>query len=665
METFRKIIYRLVAGMIFVVLCFLLVQGFFTEIKLDGRETLYFVVSNKFIVLTGTVVFILAFALWHRKIKLSDKTMKRLIIAMSVINILFILGSQNIPRSDQGRVIKAASEILQGNYNSFMQGNYMGMYPHQNGQVLFCYFLFKLFGTENFLVFQVINALAVGYSYYFIYRYWKKYTQDGRADEVLLGIFLFFPVTMYVNYVYGMLIGLMLTVCAVLYQQMYFRDRDRKNLVLSVVMVLLANMLKSNYIIFVAGILLLYAADMLFHKEGRKRSGVGIAGLLIGLVLAQGMVSKSLGIITDGASDGIKGMPKMVWIVMGVQHDGKYGWFNEYAGVYEENNYDYEKTQDVCMEDLKEEIQYKLDYPQESVDFFRKKITSIWCEPSFGAFFENRIDFRTVLTHHSRFYNDVFSYTGRMHRLLGLWLKIYQNIVYLGAVLYLVYSRKDYEVARLAGMIIFFGGFLFHLFWEAKSSYAFIYFVLLIPYAVIGLGRCCDKVFDGAKEDGEDRNGMVWLKAVAFCAFVACSSMLAINKDNGNWNMFLGEHLFIDDGYYYLQPESAGGPAEVGGKNKWYLSIDMSDAWQYEFEDMEKEKSIAVVDGEICMLDAGQEEGISKTCGRWRIQRENGAYCIRWWDDMNKVMTYDEGRKTIYISDYQEGNKSQLWELKR
>jgi len=35
--------------------------------------------------------------------------------------------------------------------------------------------------------------------------------------------------------------------------------------------------------------------------------------------------------------------------------------------------------------------------------------------------------------------------------------------------------------------IIFIGGFLFHLVWEAKGQYTVCYFVLLIPYAWMGI----------------------------------------------------------------------------------------------------------------------------------------------------------------------------------
>ena len=44
---------------------------------------------------------------------------------------------------------------------------------------------------------------------------------------------------------------------------------------------------------------------------------------------------------------------------------------------------------------------------------------------------------------------------------------------------------------------IFIGGFIFHLFWEAKGQYTITYFVLLIPYCVKGLMDMTDEIADG------------------------------------------------------------------------------------------------------------------------------------------------------------------------
>jgi len=44
--------------------------------------------------------------------------------------------------------------------------------------------------------------------------------------------------------------------------------------------------------------------------------------------------------------------------------------------------------------------------------------------------------------------------------------------------------------------IVFIGGFLFHLVWEAKGQYSVVYFMLLLPYAYLGMERVADVFLD-------------------------------------------------------------------------------------------------------------------------------------------------------------------------
>ncbi len=74
----------------------------------------------------------------------------------------------------------------------------------------------------------MVNVLAVNCLYFFIYHYWEMYGQERRYDEILVAIGLFFPITLYVNYVYGILIGLVLATSSILWQQIYFRNRSKR-----------------------------------------------------------------------------------------------------------------------------------------------------------------------------------------------------------------------------------------------------------------------------------------------------------------------------------------------------------------------------------------------------------------------------------------------------
>ncbi|MDE6946973.1 MAG: hypothetical protein K2P14_07315, partial [Anaeroplasmataceae bacterium] len=461
MRVFNRISYYFVTGITFLIVFYLLGQSLFTDVRIGQKEIKYFIMSDKLLTLVGMGVFFILFYIWHKYLKLSKKTVKNMIIAMAILNCVFVLTSQNIPRADQQRVLEYAAEMWKGDYTAFQPGNYLDIYPNQNGIVLFCYFLSVIGGGYNFLLFQIVNVLAVSWLYFFIYRYWELYEENGRCDEILIVTGLFFPITLYVNYVYGILTGLVLATGSILWQQIYLKNRSKKSLLLSIIFISLACSMKSNYLVFAIGILLVYLMDIIIHKAAK--SIIGIMGILLGILLINGAVKTGLGIITEGESDGIKGAPHIAYIVMGLNDtEERYGWYNGYVeSVYHKNNNNYERTEKESVEALKKEIRRKLDNIQETKDFFQKKIASVWCESSFGSFYNNRIDYGTMLQGHSYIYNDFFSYTGRFQRIFYSYLEVFQNMVYLGVILYIVCGKKDYNISRIGGVICFLGGCMF------------------------------------------------------------------------------------------------------------------------------------------------------------------------------------------------------------
>lgn len=67
-------------------------------------------------------------------------------------------------------------------------------------------------------------------------------------------------------------------------------------------------------------------------------------------------------------------------------------------------------------------------------------------------------------------------------------MNIYQLLVY-GAVLFLLsVKRKEWrQIDRYILLVGIFGGFLFSILWEAKTRYVFPYFLMVLPYAAVGI----------------------------------------------------------------------------------------------------------------------------------------------------------------------------------
>ena len=65
----------------------------------------------------------------------------------------------------------------------------------------------------------------------------------------------------------------------------------------------------------------------------------------------------------------------------------------------------------------------------------------------------------------------------------------YEFLVYSMALICVWIKRKDDDLSFIQLELIFVGGFIFHIIWEAKGQYTLQYFILLIPYAAYGMER--------------------------------------------------------------------------------------------------------------------------------------------------------------------------------
>ena len=73
-------------------------------------------------------------------------------------------------------------------------------------------------------------------------------------------------------------------------------------------------------------------------------------------------------------------------------------------------------------------------------------------------------------------------------------MNILQTLILFGTIMYILIDSKKIKFKELIFAIIFIGGFVFHLIWEAKCQYTITYFVLLIPYSIVGYKKTSEKI---------------------------------------------------------------------------------------------------------------------------------------------------------------------------
>lgn len=167
-----KIAYYVMAGVAFLISSFLFMQSLFTTVRISfgGNEKSYYIDGNPAVI--GILVFItmaiLLFVYSSNK-GLRTKIAKYFMIIMLMLSSVFALMAQSIPFADQYSCMVTAAQMLEGNMSAFDAGNYMDKYANQNGLVLFYYVLGKMFGSYNYILVQLLNAVMIDVLYVMVY----------------------------------------------------------------------------------------------------------------------------------------------------------------------------------------------------------------------------------------------------------------------------------------------------------------------------------------------------------------------------------------------------------------------------------------------------------------------------------------------------------------
>lgn len=387
----------------------------------------------------------------------------------------------------------------------------MDLYPFQYSFVRYVKFVFTFLGTDNYYALQILNVLYLWLIVFFTVKN-TRFMFDREQYHIGVILMLFFPLSFYVTYIYGNLLSLALSLASAYYLLRFLTKEGCLwlNFLLIAVLNTLAILAKSNALIFtVAEICIIFL--FLVKKAEKKtflRNILLIAVLLAAYALSAAAVNRSLAKYTG--SDKV-GAPKIAWIAMGLQA-GEFaeGWQNCYnRDVYWDNGCDTETAAALSMASIRESVHGFLEDPKYCVKFFYRKICSEWMNPSFDAIKE--IEWMTVQNPNTeiRYSAPARWFLNRSpgkslddtHFFLNEYLRIYELAIFAGAFLYLIIRRL--RAADCLFMVVFIGGFMFHIFWEAACKYMLPYFVMLIPYGVIGLTDFRDIVAERLRRLGQ------------------------------------------------------------------------------------------------------------------------------------------------------------------
>jgi uncharacterized membrane protein len=434
--------------------------------------------------IAGLAIARFAAKIAHKHI--SHRKMDILAVVVGIICVItsmyWIAISKTTMGADQKEIVQYAVQLMNGDTSSLLKGGYLGMHRHQLGIVTFMRVFFSVFGEGNYKAFQYMSACMVFVIVYAGYKIIDAISGKNSEAAAVYLLFMLFCVPMYgyTPFVYGEIISTafaMLGTWVFLSTLEKFRCRKLVLLALDCGFMLL---LRRNTVIIAIAFLVVIIVKAINRPEW-KIILTGVA-VIAGLIISQTLVNA---IYSSYIPKDSEEMPAILYVAMGTRDTAgdEPGWYDCYnLLVFRENEYNAEASSAAAVETIKNFLGTCKASPMYAIRFYALKINTQWNVPMYqclamnNAFYEEPEGLAWEIYFNGK---DVY---------LENFMNIYQLLIYGGVVLLLIYMRKKWvKIENYVLLIGVYGGFLFSLIWEAKPRYVFPYFIMMIPYAAIGL----------------------------------------------------------------------------------------------------------------------------------------------------------------------------------
>ena len=419
-------------------------------------------------------------------------------IGLCVIFILagtvLILSTQMYPISDSSKILRIAEGMAEGHYEEFRRNEgYLWRYPDQLGIILLYYIVTLLAGEKNYIVLQFINLFAAAGSGLIAKQLaeliWGKHQGGWIGIGVELLYYIFAPFLLFTMYVYGTILGFAFSLLAFYMELLLLKRRQWKYVFGAALCIGLAVVFKTNSMVMMVAMILFLLYDAFMEKKKR----FPIAGILLILCFQivftqgiQGFMSMKSGCEIS------EGMPKLAWVAMALQNGGSApgAWNGRSVSMFEEAGYDYEKTNQLAMESIRNSIEGFKEDRSEALLWLGKKMAFQWNNPAFGVAQVLRNRQGEITMSHAM---KSLIYGRAYYQMAGI-MDYLQTVILAGCVSFFILEDKRRPRETLLPAVAFFGGFVFHMFWEAKSEYVLPYFLMLFPYSVRGIGLLVNRL---------------------------------------------------------------------------------------------------------------------------------------------------------------------------
>lgn len=460
------------------------------------------------------------------------------------LGILLILFGRTVPAADALSVYNAAAEWILGNTDIIHPTvSYLSYYPQQIGLMAFLELLLRIWNLTGLsvpawhfikLVYVCLLCGAIWFQYLSLQYLWPENYKNISCCYLVL-VCCNLPMIMYSSFVYGEIpsFAALSMGCYLLLRLLGSSSRILFTGFGSILFLTLSVLLRKNSLIPVIAVLLV----LLFEALRPGRNGKMRLGLLI---MAVCLAVTSVGILPlvqkcyekKAGNTLSSGVTAMSYLAMGMQEASRgCGWYNGFnIDTYDTAGMDTALANEISRLAIDERLTYFREHPGYTADFYLHKHLSQWADGTYAS------RQATLATYGGRsaFFKEV--YEGSLSGGYIEWCNAWQNVLYLGVLVFCIGSlkkrRKSKVVGHMAdqtaghtagctadhmadqlgadrhgadrlyiyvGLIAVLGGFLFHIFWEANSRYIFSYSLLLMPYCGAGVYTGICRIRDGVR----------------------------------------------------------------------------------------------------------------------------------------------------------------------
>lgn len=481
----------------------LAVIGMGMTAQLRAPEKVRYVTGSLPFHLLGTAAVVLAALLLaallvrFARIRLTGVMM----LVWTLLTAAFLLGCYTRQEVDFMYVCDAARAFARGDYAP-MHSDYFNVYSYQLGTCFLLEGVIRLVPQADVeLVMQALNAVMSIAAAGVLSALGRQVFAHPRIRQCAMALYLLcLPLALYGIHVYGTLPMILLSAAAMLCFVWLIRSGKHRFGLLYVVCIAWAYTFKMNAAIVLLTVILCAELHAMEHRRLRALMyallGAAAAVLLQRLVIAQYEWRSGVTLRED--------VSMLARLVMGLQ-DGKRaaGWYNGYTEQFFSASVSAAQEKAAAAADLSARLGEMAADPVRTLIFFVQKALSQWLEPTYGTLLYGSYCRQAGPLAEAA--QRVFGEESTLRIGLEAYMKIWQQALYgLSAIGLIRLLREKQGAVKIILPVAVLGGFLYHMIFEAKSQYIYVYALLLVPAAAYGLCIVGDWL-GGRRRRAEDR----------------------------------------------------------------------------------------------------------------------------------------------------------------